>query len=433
MVARHAVASIVLAALLEVAAAPLSAQASARSNGQITARWESIRAPHMVHAVRIESRWRAAGEAYFRVDGQADVAAYSLSLAAPISRTSLLGAVDADTSAIPYRGQITALVQGSAAEANRGRLTDARAAAFQIAIWHYTDGLRIDRAQVPDRALRSVADALVIEAQNDSDCGGSQCASPLSTAATAATLSVRVGKTVDDALLRIAIVTPVVRRFFAKPQYVELRINGLGATVCPAEIDRVRVDLPITHNVLKSSCRFRAHDPGQKNDPRHAGLPRLIVQRVSAAPTPSIANNVITVLIPRQDRSQLVQVSWPFGNDPGMIFMPDGPTAPIMTASTFEDSRNATVSIDPDDFSSFQVVIQQSVLPFFTSHGGWGLVLLGLLLVLLFVLKDWITGLTQWLGRVVRTGWKRGRSWSKKKRAQAKARRVQTPQGPRAS
>ena len=50
--------------------------------------------------------------------------------------------------------------------------------------------------------------------------------------------------------------------------------------------------------------------------------------------------------------------------------------------------------------------------------------LLGLLLVMLLVLKDWVTGLTNWIGRIIRGWWNRGRSRSKKKRAHRKAARV---------
>lgn len=132
-----------------------------------------------------------------------------------------------------------------------------------------------------------------------------------------ATLSVRVGGTVNDAALRIAIITPI-SSFFNHPQYVDLRINGLGASLCPGEIDVIRVDKPTTHNVLKSSCEFRGHDPSQEGGSKFADLPRLIVERTSTLPRNGIVNNIITTLIPRQDTSQLIQIRWPFNNDPGM-------------------------------------------------------------------------------------------------------------------
>jgi hypothetical protein len=251
MITLRTLAGLAVAAALGVATTPLTVLADAADGGRITAHWESVRAPSMPRAVRINATWHAAGEAYFRVDDQADVAAYSLSLASTVDRTAPLEAIDADTSVVPYRDQITSLVRSSEVEANRGTLTDARAAAYQIAIWHLTDNLSIDPAHVPDPAIRSAASELIQSSKAESGCTSPECATNISTAATAATLSVRVGKTVDDAVLRIAIVTPI-RRFFNERQYVDLRISGLGATVCPGETDRIRVDKPVTHNVLKS-------------------------------------------------------------------------------------------------------------------------------------------------------------------------------------
>jgi hypothetical protein len=215
-----------------------------------------------------------------------------------------------------------------------------------------------------------------------------------------ATISVQVGGTVNDAVLRIAIITPT-SSFFNTPQYVDLRINGLGATVCPEEVDVIRVDKPVTHNVLKSSCEFRAHDPSQTG-PKFAGLPRLIVERNSTFPKNGIVNNIITTFIPRQDTSQFIQARWGFGNAPGMVFMPTSPSAPVITAATFSDSRSTATTIDPADFASFQEVVQRSILPIFTGHGLWGLVWLGLFLALLLVIKDVVVAILKGVWGLVR-------------------------------
>ena len=410
--------------VLGVAATPLPVRADPASDGRIVAHWEQVYAPSVSKAVRVKGELRAAGETYLRVDNQADVAVYSLSLATEVDRTTQFQAIDADTSAIPHLDQITALVRDSATESQRGTLTSTRAASYQIAIWHFTDGLSIDAAHVPRRAIRSAANELirrsVTEANQIRKCTGSQCATPLSTAATTATLSVRVGDTVDDSVLRIAIVTPISHTFDRR-QYVDLRINGFGATLCPGETDVIRVDRPPTHNVFKSSCEFRSHDPNEKT-PEFATLPRLLVERTSAFPTNEVVNNVITALIPRQDTSQEIQVNWPFSNDPGMIFMPTSPSALIITASSFDDSRTAATTIDPSDFTTFQEAIQRDLLPLFTGHGRWGLVFLALLFVLLLVLKDWVIGITNWLGRILRRGWNRGLSWYKRKADERKNR-----------
>jgi hypothetical protein len=408
-----------------VAAMPLPMLADPAGNGQITGHWESVYAPSVPKAVKIDGVWRPAGETYLRVDDQADVAVYSLSFATAVDRTTQFKAIDADTSAIPHLDQITSLVRDSAAEAQRGTLTSVRAAAYQIALWHLTDNLSIDAVHVPKQAIRSAAKELIhrsiTEANQARKCTGSQCVAPLSTAATMATLSVRVGSTVDDAVIRIAIITPI-RRFFNRRQYVDLRINGLGATLCPGETDIIRVDKPATHNVLMSSCKFRSHDPAQRG-PRFADLPRLLVERISTLPTSDIVNNTITALIPRQDTSQEIQVNWPFNNDPGMVFMPNSPSAPVITASSFNDSRAAAITIDPADFASFQEDLQRSVLPLFTGHGIWGLGLLALLFVLLLVLKDWIIGIINWLGKILHKSWNRGRSWYKKRAVERKGNR----------
>lgn len=316
---------LVFATTLGVVATPMAVFANSTDDGRIMAHWESIRAPSVSKAVMINARWHAAGEAYFRVDNQDDVPVYSLSLMAEVDRTVQLEGIDADTSEIGHLDQITSLVRDSATEANRGALTDARAAAYQIAIWHLTDDLSVDQVHVPNKAIRSTVGKLLQSSKSESDrdhsCTGPHCDTPISTATTAATLSVRVGNTVGDAALRIAIVTSL-NSVFTKRQYVNLRINGLGATLCPGEIDRIRVDKPATHDVLKSSCEFRSHDPEHKGDPTTADLPRLIVERISTVPTSGVANNALIVHIPRQESAQEIQVNWQFHNDPGMIFMP---------------------------------------------------------------------------------------------------------------
>ena len=61
--------------------------------------------------------------------------------------------------------------------------------------------------------------------------------------------------------------------------------------------------------------------------------------------------------------------------------------------------KTATATIDPDDFASFQETVQRSTLPLFTEHGKWGLGLLVLLFVMLFLLKVWLKHLPiGWVG-----------------------------------
>lgn len=411
--------------VLGIAAMPLPALGDPGSDGRITARWEGVHSPSVPKAVRINGIWHAAGEIHLRIDDQADVTAYSLSLVLAVDRATQFNAIDADTSAIPHLDQITSLVRDSATETQRGKLTSPLAAAYQIAIWHLTDSLPIDAAHVPKLSIRSMVNKLIHKSIRETNqvrrCTGSQCRALLSTSATTATLSVRVGSTVDDSVLSIAIVTPI-RRFFAHRQYVDLRINGLGASLCPGETDLIRVDKPATHNVLKSSCKFRSIDPEERG-PRFADLPRLLVERKSTLPTNAIVNNTITALIPRQDVSQEIQVSWPFSNDVGMVFVPVSPSSPVIAALPFDDSRATATTIDPADFASFQEIIQRTILPFFTGHGIWGLVLLASLLVLLLVLKDGIIGIVKFFGRCVGKIWNRSRASYKKKADERRANR----------
>src|SRR6266566_1521182 len=415
------------ATILGLLVTPLPALADPSGDGRMTARWESVHAPSVAHGVKINGTWRAAGEAYLRIDNQADDAVYSLSLATAVDRTTQLNAIDADSSEIPQLDQITSLVRDSATEATHGTLTNARAAAYQIAIWHLTDNLSVDSAHVPRRAIRAMVKELIHRSATETDqnrkCTGSQCPTLRSTAQTEATLNVRLGSTVNDTVLRIAIITPI-KRFFNHRQYVDLRINGLGATLCPGEIDRIRVDKPATHDVLKSSCEFRGHDPSEKS-PRFAGLARLIVERVSTLPKSDIVTNTITAFIPRQDTSQEIQMNWPFTNGPGMVFIPTSPSSPVITASSFDDSRTATITVDPGDFASFQEVVQRTVLPIFTGHGAWGLILLGLIFVLLLAIKDLVVGIAKLAGKMLRMLGGRTWSWRKRKADERKAKRAQ--------
>src|SRR5205823_5562369 len=133
---------------------------------------------------------------------------------------------------------------------------------------------------------------------------------------------------------------------------------------------------------------FRKTDPEHKNDEKTAGSPRLKVERMSTVAQSQIVNNTIIAYVPRQGEPQQVEVNWTADKDPGMIFAPTGPSSAVITASTFSVSRIETVTIDPANFSSFQDVVQRSILPVFTGHGVWGLLLLAALLILLLLVKD---------------------------------------------
>jgi hypothetical protein len=423
--ARGIVVYLVCAALVGLAATPTSALADASDDGQMTARWVSVRAPAVPHAVMIDGTWRTAGESYYRIDEHSDVAAYSLSLDTEIVRATQLKAIDPDSSAIPHLDQITALVRDSAADERKGELNGPRAAAYQVAIWHLTDNLPFDPDVVPDQTIRSHAAVLLAKSKAASDrirqCTDPSCPTPLSTAATSARLDAKVGSTLDDAALRISIAT-TGGRYFDKPHYVNLRINGFGATLCAGEIDRVRIDRPPTHNVLDSSCSARRTDPDRKNDPATAGLPRLLVERISTVPTSQTANDTITAHIPRQASSQQVETTWSAGNDPGMVFLPTDASSPIITATRFTVTRVNIVTIESDDFASFQDVVQRSLLPYFTRGGISGLVLLFLLLILILLSKDFVVFIFKWLGKTVPQWSTKGWTWLRWRQAMRKAR-----------
>jgi hypothetical protein len=148
-----------------------------------------------------------------------------------------------------------------------------------------------------------------VDVERARNCSGAGCPTLLSTAATAATLDLKVGGTVDDAALRITIAT-TGDNYFNTPHYVNLRVNGFGVTLCAGEIDRVRVDKPPTFDVLESSCALRAKDPGHKNDLQTAELARLVVEPVSVLPKAQTVNNTITAYIPRRSGSQRIEASW---------------------------------------------------------------------------------------------------------------------------
>src|SRR5205823_740392 len=97
------------AAAFGLLATPGVAAAAPSDVGRMTARWASVRAPAVAQAVMIDGKWHAAGQAYIRVDGQADAAVYSLSLATEVDRSAQLEAIDSDSSAIANLPQITSL------------------------------------------------------------------------------------------------------------------------------------------------------------------------------------------------------------------------------------------------------------------------------------------------------------------------------------
>lgn len=267
----------------------------------MVAHWESIYAPSVSHAFRLGKGWRSAGESYFRVDDQADVSGYSLSVGTGIDHTASLTAVDPPSSAVAHMDQITALARASAIETNKKQLSKLRAAAYQLAIWHLSDGVALDAFSIPNQRIRLTALRFLSTSNKDvarlQACTGVRCDTLLSTASIGAQVGIKVGNTIDDTALRISVITPG-GGFFTKRHYVNLRVNGLGATLCAGEIDRLRVDQPATFSVAQSSCEYRRHDPSRSRDAPTASLPRLVVQRIRALPASETANNVITVHIP---------------------------------------------------------------------------------------------------------------------------------------
>ena len=392
--------------VVAITASPAEA-ASGEQGTPVTAKWTSLKAPTLTRAVKVDGKYRSAGLAYLRVDGADDLPVYSLSARADIDHDALLTAVPPDTYREPNPSQIAAIVQASSEESRTAPLSDERAAAYQVAIWNLTDGIKVEPAIVPSVKLRAAVNAILDASRRSVEenhaCKDS-CQPLQSTSATTLSLNIaRVGDTIDDVIVRVNITFAITEKTILAPQYVNLRINGVDATVCGGEVDRVAIDQTPTRDVMASSCAHRREDPGQKTTPVTSDLLRYKVDTI-ASPAPGDSSpTVMIVHVPRPNGALSIEASWPFGTGPGVIFSPDGSSARVIGAAGFRDARNAQLTIDPDDFSTFQKVVQRLTLPLFTGLGVWGLALLALILAALLNIKDVTIGLAR-VGRYAITG-----------------------------
>jgi hypothetical protein len=95
-------------------------------------------------------------------------------------------------------------------------------------------------------------------------------------------------------------------------------------------------------------------------------------------------------------------------------------------ASGYPMLRFGEVTVESDDFSSFQEVVQRSVLSNLAGHGIWSLLLLFGILLLVLLSKDIIVALAKLSGRGLRRLIVRGWSWYRWRRAFKKARKAQS-------
>src|SRR6267154_4389676 len=140
-----------------------SASASAASP-PITAQWLDVGPSKVSRAVVYEGQSYAAGLSLYKI-GVGDVPAYSLSLkSAPGANTKLEGVAPA-ASMISGLRQATYLAGCSSARSVAFPLNRLTAAAYQVAIWHFTDDVALSRQTMPAPRVRGEARALAVSAE----------------------------------------------------------------------------------------------------------------------------------------------------------------------------------------------------------------------------------------------------------------------------
>lgn len=130
----------------------------------IEALWENVGPSPVADALVVNGRTYAAGLSFYRIGG-GSTPAYSLSLDSTPSPGTPLEGVAPAASVIDGLPEATYLAGCSAKRDVAAPLHPLVAAAYQVAIWHFTNEIGLTRRTVPNPAILSQAQALASEAE----------------------------------------------------------------------------------------------------------------------------------------------------------------------------------------------------------------------------------------------------------------------------
>ncbi|HWT91414.1 MAG TPA: thioester domain-containing protein [Solirubrobacteraceae bacterium] len=362
--------------------------------------------------VVLDGKRYAAGLRWYRVGGQVSVPAYSLSLhAAPDPAARLINS-DPGSTGIANLRQATALAACWASNQAERPVHRVDAAATQVAIWHFTDYLRVKPATVPNPTIRARAAKLIAEVERlpasgpQKACGQELSPQGFSKASFSPTLAIRQSDpSLEDQAVRVVMSSGSYVAEFENSQVVQIRVDGVASFVCSGTNSRIRADQDVKRG---PPAPRGAPDDGQPRG-RSCGeevtgtseqytvddvKPLADVEGPEPDETAQLGQQ-IEIRIPRDAGPQHVEAIWSSGWDPAAVFVPGDRGAPIITASRFNAVLSDSVDLDPSDLNRFQTFIQQTFVAFLASLKAFGLIPLFIVLVILVTAPQW----GGWVGR----------------------------------
>jgi hypothetical protein len=375
-----------------ISASPVGAYLN---NSPVKAYWANLGPTPVQGALRFAGRTYSAGVAFYRL-GVGTVPAYSLSLGSRPSPGIELEGVDPASSSINGLQEATYLAGCSSKREVALPLRPSVAAAYQIAIWHFTNDVPLSRQTVASRSILLRATSLAIAAERavESHSNANYCepvkSEGLSGAAWGAAIKVVTGtQSVSDQGLNIYLSTGSENQYPIHPQALEVRVNGVPAFVCTGARSMIKtgreVDLPVKppcgEEFGPHQLQFRVHATPIAG-PKHAPL----LQRLYAQ---------ATISVPRRDYPQQIEVLWNSKSESGAVYVPPDGSEPIITAGIAFPDVVETVTIQPANLSDFGFYLQRTLLAWIASLGVFGLIPLAVIVLILITAPVWFLGATR--------------------------------------
>jgi hypothetical protein len=384
--------------MLALPATPAGAAATA------PARYTPLGPPPLPGALVYRGRSYAAGRALYKIGGTGTVPVYSLTLGRRPDTAAPLGGIDPESARIPGLGEATYLATCSA---SRDIHALRAAAAYQLAIWHFTGAVPLTPNTVPDAGIRRTALGLVasasaaLSADPHRSCM-SAADDPLtpggfSKASYAPSISLASDETVKYQVISITLDPGNPNQYELKPQALELQIDGVPTFVCTGQdstVDTAKARMKPVH----LAC-------GKKADPAHPVPNQLQYEvdhtspqfpvdkdghyspRPGQAPLHGFAAAVVR--LPRRGAKQQVRVLWNSSSTPGVVFVSSTGGDSVITAGVAFPNVDARLVVRPTTLSGFGGHVESDLLASLSQHGLLGLAALALLALLLITARDW--------------------------------------------
>jgi hypothetical protein len=344
--------------------------------------------------IRVDGRRISALPVYVQVDapaahaasdaGKTTVIAYSLDLTrSALNSATTWTATSLDTPGINgVRAALWLAKDGGPLPANESGF-EAEAAARQVAIWHYSNGLAITPRTVPDRGVRRRARVLAARAES---APGNVKVNPVSIAVAASVADVQTNQVILSLVLGTNGETS-----FCGAQKLDIRVDdgwGVVNTGTATALSRSgpgRLRSTVTRQLPGAPC------PGASGRP----------------PGPSVDYNQALFSIARPSQGTAVEIDWNLTLDAATVLAASNGGAPLVVAGSPSIEFRQVVALDPSAFPTAANYLQRFLTSLLRSFDG--ALAIALLVVLMYLTPRLSRGLDFGFAQAGKAA---GRRWS---------------------